>query len=113
MSRSYNVSFTQSFKVVVADAFLSGFREHLTTTLRQLEGIPEAKRNKDHKAALKRIPEFLAVDDETLAQMFIKQAMRDGFRDEIIEVLTGDQAPDTLMFSKFAPAFVTVTPRES
>lgn len=113
MSRSYNVSFTQSFKVVVADAFLSELRQILAATIKMVESIPEAKRNKDHKAALKRAPAFLAADDETLAQMFLKQAMRDGWRDEMIKVLTDDQVEDTLTFSKFAPSFVTVTPRES
>lgn len=33
MSRSFNVSFQQNFKVVVADQFLSEFRKHLVEAL--------------------------------------------------------------------------------
>lgn len=113
MSRSFNVSFTQTLKVTVSDVFIKEIRKQLTNAVRIISAIPVEKRLREQKVALVRADSLVGMDDEAMMQSFTKQAFRDGLREEFIELLIKAGDDELMAFSKFAPALVTVTRRES
>lgn len=113
MSRSFNVSFTQTLKATVSDDFIFELRTQFAKVVEIISAIPVEKRLSEQKVALSRCTHFLSLDDDTMILQFTKQAFRDGFRDEIIENLKQAAVKGMMEFSKFAPALVTVTSRES
>lgn len=107
MSKSFNVSFEQSFKVTLTEEIITAIRKGLVMSVKLAEECPEAI-SSSQRAVLARVKEMLLLEDDEFLPLFLKTAFRQGVRDEFVEMLTKDK---DLGCSKFAPAAVKITPR--
>lgn len=107
MSKSFNVSFQMSFKVTLTEEQLQEIRKALSDSVAAVDARPE-RFTATQKARNEVVKEWLQKPDDEFYSFFLKTACRDGLREEVVRILTKDQAMGA---SKFAPANVSVTPR--
>lgn len=102
MSKSFDITFTQTFKMVVSDEVIAAFRPAVAGAHAAL-----LKAGLTDKAA--RLGGLLQCEtDEELIATVLKANLRGDVRDSFITALADDPEVKS---TKFAPALVTVVPR--
>lgn len=109
MSKSFSISFEQSFKVTLPEETIAAIRKELSDTVAVGEAHPERLAD-DQRALHPVVKGWLQKGDNEFLADFLKYAVRTGLRAEVVDLITKDQG---LGASKFAPAKVSVTPRVS
>lgn len=107
MSKSFNVSFTQTFKVALTEEAIQQTRLELSKAVQIAEANPEWLTDQQ-RAFTPILKGWLEGDDETLMARVLKQGIRAEVRDAFIESVKSHNA---LRATKFAPAQVEVTSR--
>jgi len=107
MSKSFNVSFQQSFKMTISEEVIKLIRSQLTQVVTEAEAKIETITSKE-RAFVRVIAEWLRLEDDEFLPRFLKFAMRTSFRDDVNKILGKDKA---MSASKFSPLAVEITPR--
>ena len=102
--KSFNVTFSQSFKMTMSEETIAEVREGLQKSVALSDAHPE-QLNAEQRAFLPVLKAHLAKEDDEFLPWFIRVVMRQGIRDEFVKSL------DDLWATKFAPSKVEVTPR--
>jgi hypothetical protein len=107
MSKSFNISFEQSFKVTLSEETIQAIRQELVDSVAVGDANPE-RLTDSKRAFLPVVKGWLQKEDNEFLADFLKYATRTGIRAEVVDLITKDPG---LGASKFAPANVKVTPR--
>lgn len=107
MSKSFNVSFQQSFKMVLSDEVIKLVRTQLSQIVKEGEEAPEKLTSKD-RAFVRTLKDQLLKEDDEFLPWFLRFAMRTQFRDDVNKILNKDRA---MTASNFSPMKVEITPR--
>lgn len=107
MSKSFNITFSQSFKVNIAEEAIQSLRAELSKSIEYTDANP-GRTTDAQRARVQVVREWLAKGDDEFLSLFLRSAFRDGFRDEFMETVRNEKL---LNATKFAPATVEVTPR--
>lgn len=102
MSKSFSISFEQSFRLVISEETIALIRQELSCE------VDPARQTDAQRAFHKVMKDWLQKGDDEFLALFLKFAIRTTLRDAVVEMITKDQAWEA---SKFAPAKVSVTPR--
>ena len=107
MSKSFNVSFQQSFKMTISDEVIKWVRGQLSQIASEGEATLEKMPSKE-RAFVRTLKEQLLKEDDEFLPWFLRYAMRTQFREDVNKILGRDRA---MAASHFSPLKVEITPR--